>query len=57
MASKFLVPLQLPELSAASISNPGAGFVKAYISNGWLTKKETDGSVKDFVLDRTLTTY
>jgi hypothetical protein len=57
MASKFLVPLLLPELSAASITNPGAGFVKAYISNGWLTKKETDGTVKDLVLDRTLTTY
>jgi len=57
MASKFLVPLQLPELSAASITNPGAGFVKAYISNGWLTRKDSAGTVIDFVLDRTLTTY
>lgn len=57
MASKFLVPLQLPELSSATIASPGAGFVKAYISNGWLTKKDSAGTVIDFVLDRTLTTY
>ena len=57
MASKFLVPLQLPELNGATIANPGAGFVKAYILNGWLTKKDSAGTVIDLVLDRTLTTY
>ena len=57
MASKFLVPLQLPELNGATITNPGAGFVKAYILNGWLTKKDSAGTVIDLVLDRTLTTY
>jgi hypothetical protein len=57
MASKFLVPLQLPELSSGTFSNPGAGFVKVYVSNGWLTKTSEDGSVKDLVLDRTLSTY
>lgn len=57
MASKFLVPLQLPELNGATITNPGAGFVKAYILNGWLTKKDNAGTVIDLVLDRTLTTY
>lgn len=57
MASKFLVPLQLPELSGATFTNPGVGFVKAYISNGWLTRKDSAGTVVDFVLDRTLTTY
>jgi hypothetical protein len=57
MASKFLVPLQLPELSSGTFSDPGAGFVKVYVSNGWLTKTSPDGSVKDLVLDRTLSTY
>lgn len=57
MASKFLVPLQLPELSSGTFSNPAAGFVKVYVSNGWLTKTSEDGSVKDLVLDRTLTTF
>lgn len=57
MASKFLVPLQLPELSSGTFSDPGAGFVKVYVSNGFLTKTSEDGSVKDLVLDRTLTTY
>lgn len=57
MASKFLVPLQLPELNGATIANPGAGFVKAYILNGWLTKKDSAGTVIDLVLDRTISTY
>lgn len=57
MASKFLVPLQLPELSSGTFTDPGAGFVKVYVSNGWLTKTSSDGSVKDLVLDRSLTTY
>jgi NifU-like protein involved in Fe-S cluster formation len=57
MASKFLVPLQLPELNGATFSNPSEGFVKAYILNGWLTKKDSAGTVIDLVLDRTLTTY
>ena len=57
MASKFLVPLQLPELSSGTFSNPAAGFVKVYVSNGWLTKTSENGSVSDLVLDRTLTTF
>ena len=57
MASKFLVPLQLPELSSGTFTDPGEGFVKVYVSNGWLTKTSSDGSVKDLVLDRSLTTY
>jgi hypothetical protein len=57
MASKFLVPLQLPELSSGTFSNPAAGFVKVYVSNGWLTKTSESGSVSDLVLDRTLSTY
>lgn len=57
MASKFLVPLQLPELSAGTFSNPGSGFVKVYISNGWLTKLAESGVTTDLVLDRTLTTF
>ena len=57
MASKFLVPLQLPELSSGTFADPGVGFVKVYVSNGWLTKTSEDGSVKDLVLDRTLSTY
>lgn len=57
MASKFLVPLQLPELSSASITAPSTGFVKVYVSNGWLTKISDTGQISDLVLDRTLTTY
>jgi hypothetical protein len=57
MASKFLVPLQLPELSSGTFADPGVGFVKVYVSNGWLTKTSEDGSVRDLVLDRTLSTY
>lgn len=57
MASKFLVPLQLPELSSGTFSNPASGFVKVYVSNGWLTKTADSGQVSDLVLDRTLTTY
>lgn len=57
MASKFLVPLQLPELSSGTFTVPTVGFVKVYVANGFLTKTSADGSVKDLVLDRTLTTY
>jgi hypothetical protein len=57
MASKFLVPLQLPELSAGTITSPGTGFVKVYINGGWLYKKDNTGTVLDLVLDRTLATY
>lgn len=57
MASKFLVPLQLPELSAGTITSPATGFVKVYINGGWLFKKDDSGTVLDLVLDRTLETY
>ena len=51
------MPLQLPELSSGTFADPGVGFVKVYVSNGWLTKTSEDGSVRDLVLDRTLSTY
>lgn len=57
MASKFLVPLQLPELSSGSFSNPAPGFVKVYVKDGWLYKTDAGGVVTDLVLDRTLTTF
>jgi hypothetical protein len=57
MASKFLVPLQLPELSSGTFSNPAAGFVKVYVKDGWLFKTDASGAVSDLVLDRTLTTF
>lgn len=57
MASKFLVPLQLPELSSGTFSNPAAGFVKVYVKDGWLFKTDASGVVSDLVLDRTLTTF
>jgi hypothetical protein len=57
MASKFLVPLQLPELSTGTFSNPAAGFVKVYVKNGWLAKLDASGTISDLVLDRTLSTF
>jgi hypothetical protein len=55
MASKFIVPLELPNFLGTPASVANAGFVVCYIKSGWLTKKSPDGSENDLVLDRPLT--
>jgi hypothetical protein len=55
MASKFVVPLELPNFLGTPSSIADPGFVVCYIKSGWLTKKSPDGSENDLVLDRPLT--
>jgi len=55
MASKFIVPLELPNFLGTPSSIADPGFVVCYIKSGWLTKKSSDGSENDLVLDRPLT--
>jgi hypothetical protein len=55
MASKFIVPLELPNFLGTPSSIADSGFVVCYIKSGWLTKKSPDGSENDLVLDRPLT--
>lgn len=54
MASKFVVPLELPNLYGTPSSIADEGFVVCYIKDGWWTKKSPDGSESDLVLDRSL---
>jgi hypothetical protein len=55
MASKFVVPLELPNLYGTPSSIADEGFVVCYIKDGWWTKKSPAGTESDLVLDRTLT--
>lgn len=55
MASKFVVPLELPNLYGTPSSIADEGFVVCYIKNGWWTKNSPDGTESDLVLDRPLT--
>jgi hypothetical protein len=55
MASKFIVPLELPNFLGTPGSIADSGFVVCYIKSGWLTKKSPNGSENDLVLDRPLT--
>ena len=55
MASKFVVPLELPNLYGTPSSIADEGFVVCYIKDGWWTKKSPGESESDLVLDRPLT--
>lgn len=55
MASKFVVPFELPNLYGTPSSIADAGFVVCYIKDGWWTKKSPDNTEADLVLDRPLT--
>jgi|688.fasta_scaffold00087_65 hypothetical protein len=54
MASKFLVPVQLPEIQGTP-SSPGAGFKKIYLKDGFAKIMDSAGVQRDLVLDRVLT--
>ena len=54
MASKFLVPVQLPEIQGTPTA-PGAGFKKVYLKDGFTKIMDSAGVQRDLVLDRVLT--
>ena len=54
MASKFLVPLHLANLTATPSTNASTGFVKVYIKQDHLKYQDPDGTERDVVLSRPL---
>lgn len=54
MASKFLVPVQLPEIQGTPTA-PGSGFKKVYLKDGFTKIMDSAGVQRDLVLDRVLT--
>lgn len=54
MASKFLVPLEVPNYVGTPADKADAGFALLYIKHGWLTRQETGAIETDLVLARPL---
>lgn len=54
MSSKFLVPLHLADRAGSPSETTAAGFIKAYIKNGWFYKQDASNTEYDLVLARTL---
>lgn len=57
MASKFLVPLHLANLTTTPSTNAGTGFVKVYLLNNHLKYLNSAGAETDVVLSRPLDGY
>lgn len=57
MASKFLVPLHLANLTNTPSTNAGTGFVKVYLLNNYLKYLSSTGAETDVVLSRPLEGY
>lgn len=57
MASKFLVPLHLANLTNTPSTNAGTGFVKVYLLNNYLKYLSSTGVETDVVLSRPLDGY
>lgn len=54
MASKFLVPLEVPNYLGTPADKADAGFALLYIKHGWVTRQETGAIETDLVLARPL---
>lgn len=57
MASKFLVPLHLPNLSSTPSASASSGFVKVYVKSGYLKYLSSAGVETDAVLARPLDSF
>lgn len=54
MASKFLVPLEVPNYVGTPADHADTGFALLYIKNGWMTRQDEGGLESDLVLRRPL---